>query len=277
MGEGVTRFRPGDEVLAFGVSGLGSHLTTPEVMACHKPEHLSFEQAATIPIVFLTAEYALRHIGRIRPGERVLIHAAAGGVGLAALQIARLAGAEVFATAGSREKREFLRTLGIAHVMDSRALDFAAQVREATGGEGVDIVLNSLAGPAIATGLSCLREYGRFLEIGKRDIFGHTRVDLHPFRNNLSLAAIDLASALQHRPDFVGSMMRDLVGQFERRGLHPLPHRTFPISDIVPAMRHMAQARHTGKVVLSFQGQEVTPAPATRLTKKPVSRTRPRS
>src|SRR6185369_15044825 len=127
--------------------------------------------AATIPIPFLTAEYALNRLARMKAGDRVLIHAATGGVGLAALQIAQRAGAEIFATAGSPEKRQYLQSLGVEHVMNSRTLDFADEIRTRTNGEGIDIVLNSLAGEFIPRSLSTLRAGGRFLEIGKAGIW----------------------------------------------------------------------------------------------------------
>ncbi len=114
-----------------------------------KPPQLSFEEAATLPIAFLTASYALDHLAHLSAGERVLIHSATGGVGLAAVQLARRVGAEIFATAGTPEKREYLKGLGIEHVMDSRSLAFADEVLERTGGRGVDVVLNSLAGEAL--------------------------------------------------------------------------------------------------------------------------------
>src|SRR5262249_53601896 len=136
-----------------------------------KPRDIDFREAATIPITYLTAYYALCHLAHVRRGERVLIHAAAGGVGLAAIQIAQHLGAEVFATAGSDEKRDYLRKLGVEHVFSSRTLDFAEQIMEVTGREGVDVVLNSLPGEAITSSLSILRAYGRFLEIGKTDIY----------------------------------------------------------------------------------------------------------
>ena len=155
VGEGVEGLAVGDEVIAFYPGGcFASHLTLPSVFVTRKPEGMSFEDTATFPTAFLTAGHALNELGRLQKGERVLIHAATGGVGLAAIQIARLAGAEIFATAGSVEKRAFLHDLGIEHVMDSRSLEFADEIMERTGGRGVDIVLNSLAGPAIAKSLS---------------------------------------------------------------------------------------------------------------------------
>src|SRR5690606_35736024 len=142
-----------------------------------KPAQISFEQAATIPITFLTAAYALETLGHMQSGERVLIHAGAGGVGLAAIQLAKLAGAEIFATAGSPEKRDMLTALGVQHVLDSRTLDFADAILKETGGEGLHLVLNSLADEFIPKSLAVLAHGGRFLEIGKRGIWTHEQVD----------------------------------------------------------------------------------------------------
>ncbi len=142
----------------------------------------------------------------MQPGERVLIHAAAGGVGMAAIQIARAVGAEIFATAGSPRKREYLKSLGIEHVMDSRSLDFADQIMKATGGEGIDLVLNSLTGEAIAAGLSVLRAGGRFLELGKTDLWDQRRVD--QFKPGVTFHAIALDRMMAEQPESVGQLMR---------------------------------------------------------------------
>ena len=150
-------------------------------------------------------------------GERVLIHSATGGVGLAAIQLARQAGAEIFATAGTPEKRAYLQKLGIEHIMDSRSLAFADEVLERTGGQGVDLILNSLAGEAIARGLAILGEGGRFLEIGKRDIYQNTRLGLRPFRKNQAFFAIDLDRLMRERPALVGSLLQQLVQRSTRR------------------------------------------------------------
>jgi myxalamid-type polyketide synthase MxaB len=151
-----------------------------------------------------------------RPGERVLIHAAAGGVGLAAVQIAQAVGAEIFATAGSPEKRDYLRSLGVRHVMDSRTLAFADEIRRLTGGEGVDVVLNSLTGEAIARSLSVLRLCGRFLEIGKRDIEQNNKVGLRPFQNHLAYFAIDLDRLWAVRPEAVAGLFREVLASWRR-------------------------------------------------------------
>jgi NADPH:quinone reductase-like Zn-dependent oxidoreductase len=132
VGQGVSEFQPGDEVVAVTPFSFGTHALAERAFVVPKPDHITFEQAATLPIAFLTAHYALNHMGRLAKGERVLVHSATGGVGLAAIQLAWEAGAEVFATAGTSEKRDLLRSLGIQHVMDSRSLDFADEVLEAT-------------------------------------------------------------------------------------------------------------------------------------------------
>ena len=259
VGPDVEGWRVGDEALAIAPGSFGSHVLAPVSQVVPLPDGLSFDAAATIPVAFLTAWYSLHHVGRIRPGEQVLIQAATGGVGLAALQIAQRAGAVVLATAGSVEKRELLRALGVRHVMDSRSLAFADEVRALTGGRGVDLVLNSLAGEAIAKGIGCLAPRGRFLEIGKRDIYQNTRLPLRPLRHNISLSVIDLAQVLREDPALVAALLAELRRRFADGTLHPLPYRVFPLSQAAAAFRHMSQARHVGKVVLSPAHDRVTP------------------
>jgi acyl transferase domain-containing protein/acyl carrier protein len=250
-GADVRRFAPGDRVMAFAHDSLASHAVADERLVAPVPSGLDFTQASTIPIAFLTAYYALVHLGRIGAGERVLIHSATGGVGLAAIQVARRAGAEIFATAGTEEKRAMLRTLGVTHVADSRSLDFVDAFSAATRGEGVDLVLNSLTGEAIPAGLGLLRNGGRFLEIGKRDIYDDRALGLSPFRRNLSYFAIDLDLLSRQRPDVIGAMFDALLVEFESGALSPLPAQVFPIERVSDAFRHMAQAAHTGKIVVA--------------------------
>ena len=255
VGAGVTQFKPGDEVMALAAGCFGTHVTTVEYAVLIKPAHLSMEEAATMMVTYLTASYALSHQGRMSKGERVLIHAATGGVGQAAVRIAQATGAEIFATAGSAEKREFLKKIGVEHVLDSRTLAFAGEVMRITHDEGVDLVLNSLAGEAIHQSLSLLRQYGRFLEIGKRDIYGNTKVGLFPFRKNLSYHAIDLGHALDPRNS--KSLMGSLKKLFTSRRLPALPYRTFALADAAHAFRYITQARQIGKVVLTMADARV--------------------
>ena len=255
VGTGVDSVEVGDEVVAVALDSLATHVVTEACLVVRMPHGISFEEAATIPIAFLTADYALNTLAGMRAGERVLIHAASGGVGLAALQLAQRAGAEVFATAGSPEKCEYLRSLGVRHVLDSRSLAFGDDVRRLTGGEGVDIVLNSLAGEAIARSLDTLRPYGRFLEIGKRDIHQNAAMGLAPFRKSLSYFANDLDRMIRERPKRVGELFVDVMRRIETGELRAIPRRDFPAGQVADAFRHMAMARHIGKIVITLDRQ----------------------
>jgi amino acid adenylation domain-containing protein len=253
VGEDVTDFAIGDEVFGVAPAAFASHVVTRAEFMVRKPPHLTFEQAAALPIAFLTAAHALDDLARLAAGERVLIHSASGGVGLAAVQIARRTGAEVFATAGTPEKREFLAELAVRYVFDSRTLAFADEILERTGGRGVDVILNSLAGEAIARGLDCLAEYGRFLEIGKRDIYANTHLGLRPFRKNLSFFAIDLDRMMRDRPAVLGGLLRKLAAEFADNRLSPLPQKVFPVADVAAAFRCLQAGKHVGKVVVSMR------------------------
>ena len=253
IGDGVQTHAPGDAVLSFGPQCFASHVVTRADAAVAMPTGWSFESAATVPSVFLTAWYALKHLANLQPGERVLIHGAAGGVGIAAIQIARFLGAEVFATAGSEEKRDVARLLGAAHVFDSRRLDFADQVLAATGGEGVDAVLNSLAGEAVRRGLQVLRPFGRFLELGKRDFFENTPIGLRPFKDNIQYCGIDADRLLVDRPALAATLLREVMAKFDDGTFVPLPYRRFEADRIEDAFRTMQQSRHIGKIVVSLR------------------------
>jgi acyl transferase domain-containing protein/acyl carrier protein len=259
VGVDVQDVRVGDAVIAVAADGVGSFVTTLACLVTPKPVQLSFEEAATIPIAFLTAYYALHEQARLRRGERVLIHSAAGGVGLAAVEVARWLNATVLTTAGTPEKRDHLHGLGIEHVFDSRSLGFADEVLAATGGDGVDVVLNSLTGEALSHGLEALSPYGRFVEIGKTDIYGQGRLRLWQLRNNASYIVIDLAQLITDRPAYVGALLRDIVAHLEQGAFRPLPVRAFPATKTAAALRTLAQGRQIGKVVVSVHGRE-TPA-----------------
>lgn len=260
LGRGVHGLAPGDEVMAFAPSGFATQAVTRASAVLHKPPDWSFEAAATVQTAFFTAYHALHHLGRLERGERVLIHGGAGGVGLAAIQIAQMKGAEIFATAGSEAKRDLLRLLGVPQVFDSRGLGFADEILARTDGGGVDVVLNSLAGEAMQRSLQVLRPMGRFLELGKRDFYENTRVGLRPLRNNISYFAVDADQLMQERPDLTRSLMQELLRLFRAGALHPLPYRAFRTQEAVNAFRFMQQSRHIGKIVLSFDVPPVADA-----------------
>lgn len=248
-GPGVTDLHVGDEVMAIAAGSFADYVTTYADLVIKKPAGLTFTEAATIPITFLTAYYALYHLGKLTEGEHVFIHTASGGVGQAAIQLARLKNAEIFATAGSEEKRSFLRTQGIEHIMNSRSLDFARETLAATKDRGVDVILNSLTGDYIPKNLSLLGQKGRFLEIGKVGIWDEAKI--HASRPDVDYHTIALDDLSKENPALIQSMFRELIPLFEEGKLQPLPFREFPMDEVVSAFRFMQQAKHIGKIVVS--------------------------
>lgn len=252
VGPDVTAHQVGDHVGGMSSNGCwGTFLTCDANLAVTIPDGLSDDQAAAVSTAAATAWYGLNDLAKISAGDKVLIHSGTGGVGQAAIAIARAAGAEIFATAGSQERRELLYAMGIEHVYDSRSTEFAEQIRQDTDGYGVDIVLNSLTGAAQRAGLELLSMGGRFVEIGKADIYGDTRLGLFPFRKNLSFYGVDLALMCISHPE----KMRDLLAtvyQLTADGVLPLPEYTkYPLADAATAIRVMSAAEHTGKLLLS--------------------------
>ncbi len=246
---GLSGFAVGDEVIAVVPGCFSRYVLAPADFVVQKPESLSFEEAATVAIPFITAYFALIHLGQMQPGARVLIHAAAGGVGLAAVQVAQQAGAEIFASAGSPEKRAILKSLGVAHVLDSRSLDFAAEVQTLTDHQGVDLVLNSLAGEFAAHSLSVLGQGGHLLELGKRDILDTAEV--RQMRPDARYSVIDWGTADR---DLIREILLDIMDMIEAGTLKALPLRRFALDEAAQAFRYMAEARHIGKIVLTQPG-----------------------
>jgi acyl transferase domain-containing protein/NADPH:quinone reductase-like Zn-dependent oxidoreductase/predicted O-methyltransferase YrrM/acyl carrier protein len=247
VGPGVTGCAPGDPILAYANGCFAAYVTVPVDATAPRPAGISAVEAATMPAAFATAHHALITQARLARGERVLIHAAAGGVGQAAVQIAQAIGAEIFATAGSPEKRAALQAMGVSHVTDSRSLAFADEVRAATGGRGVDVVLNSLSGDFMRASLELVAPHGRFLELGKRDLFAGGTLGLKPFTRIISFMVIDVGPDL---PGF-GALWRAVSERMATGTYRPLPHRAFPLTEAREAFEHMARARHIGKVVLT--------------------------
>jgi acyl transferase domain-containing protein/acyl carrier protein len=249
LGAGVTGLRVGQRVVAIATGGLGDYAVAGADLVIPKPEDLSFEAAAANPLAFLTAHYALDVVGKMQAGERVLIHAAAGGVGMAAVQLAQLAGLEIFATAGSPTKRDAVRALGVAQVFDSRSLAFAADIDNATGGEGIDLVLSAVTGPALAASLKLLRAGGRFLDIGKAKILAPEAVaKVNP---HARYDAIDLSDLMVRTPRDVRPMFVDIMARLATGVLRPLPLESFALADARSAFSRMARAKHIGRLVLS--------------------------
>jgi len=244
----VEGFAPGDAVMGFGQNAFASHVTVPAAQLFHTGNNISPEAAAAIPVAFVTAWYGLIERAGLRRGETVLIPGAAGGVGLAALHVAKAHGAHVVAAAGTAEKRALLRRLGADLVVDSRAADFEDQVRAAVG--GVDVVLNSVAGDAMRAAVRLVRPFGRFVELGKRDFLDNTRLGLRPFVKNISYLGADIDQLLAHDPALVRRMVGAILALFEAGRLGPIPCTVFEGRRVSDAFRLMQASAHIGKILV---------------------------
>jgi acyl transferase domain-containing protein/2-polyprenyl-3-methyl-5-hydroxy-6-metoxy-1,4-benzoquinol methylase/acyl carrier protein len=251
VGEGVTQFHLGDEVVAIANGSFSRYITIDAAFMVHKPGHFNFNEAATIPMAFMTADYALTKTACIKAGQRVLIHAASGGVGLAAVQIALHAGAEVFGTAGNMEKRAYLESLGVHHVLNSRTLEFAEEILRLTQGAGVDVILNSLSGEFIPASLSTLTDDGIFIEIGKRDIW--TSEQVATLKPNAKYCIVDLSRFVVDDPHLLQVLLQETMAAVSDGRYKPLRLQTFPLEQAGSAFRYMAQAKHIGKIILTQQ------------------------
>jgi NADPH:quinone reductase-like Zn-dependent oxidoreductase/acyl carrier protein len=253
VGNKVSHCHPGDRVVSLSKHCFASIVVADAQTVTHLPERLSFSEGASVPLTFLTSDYALSELARLKKGERVLIHSATGGIGLAAVQLAQKIGAEIYATAGSDVKRDYLRSIGVEHVMNSRSLDFVDEVKEITDGEGVDVVLNALAGEFIPASLGLLRPFGRFIEIGKRDIYADTKLGLYPFRNNIAYFGADLGQFATHRRLVLKKMLDKMMKRFASGELKPSPLRIFSMREAGKGFEFMARAQHIGKIVFRVE------------------------
>jgi len=256
VGSAVDTLRLGDRVFGFAPASLATEAVAPAAFLARIPDGIRAEDAAGIAIAFLTAHYGVHHLAGVRSGQRILVHAAAGGVGLAAVQLAQRCGAEIFATAGSEAKRDLLRRLGVTHVMDSRTLAFADQVLAETGGKGVDVVLNALSGEFIPAGLRILAPGGCFLELGKRGVW--TAEAVAEIRPDVAYHPYDLGALAQSDHTLLQPMYESILAALADGSLRPLPVTVFPLARVADALRYMAQARHVGKVVVQAAADDAS-------------------
>ncbi|MCV7379889.1 polyketide synthase [Mycobacterium alsense] len=254
IGAGVDSVEIGQRVIAFGPGTFGTHLTTLADLTAPAPGTLSDPEAAAFGIAYLTAWHSLCEIGRLAPGERVLIHSATGGVGLAAISIAKMIGARIYTTAGSDAKREMLRGLGIEYVGNSRSVDFADEILDVTDGYGVDVILNSLPGQAIQRGVRILAPGGRFIELGKKDVHANANLGLAALAKSASFTVVDLDLNLKLQPAQYRRKLQDILQHVTDRKLQPLPVTVFRLHDAGDAFALMASGRHTGKIAVSIPG-----------------------
>ncbi|KAK1144993.1 Type I Iterative Polyketide synthase (PKS) [Aspergillus melleus] len=256
VGTKVTDFQVGDRVFAMSPGCLSTIARCPAYCACTLPENVSLELAASISTVFSTAYYSLIDLGRLQKGESILIHAAAGGVGQAAIIIAQSVGAQVFATVGSQEKKEFLMetyNIDSDQIYFSRDTSFAQGILHATDGEGVDVALNSLDGDALQATFKCVAPFGRFIEMGKRDIVQNSRLEMAPFDRNVSFASVDMNVVREKRPKMFNRLLRNSVDLFVRsRALTQWPVTTISISEIESGFRALQGGQVIGKMVVQM-------------------------
>ncbi|KAK4213197.1 lovastatin nonaketide synthase [Rhypophila decipiens] len=220
------------------------------------PDGMSMEDAATMPIVFTTVLYSLLHLRRLEKGQTILIHSACGGVGLAAIQVARMIGARVLATVGNEDKARFLvDNYGMprSEIFDSHSTAFFDDVLKATKGKGVDIALNSLAGELLHATWKCVAPFGAMIEIGKRDIYGHGRLDMISFTENRAFLGVDIRHIQSVKPEIIGQMLRECATYFEESKIRPIPtYMNFSASEVAEAFRHMQRGSHIGKFTVSM-------------------------
>ena len=246
----VQAYRPGDEVIVMQGGCIANRLVVDQGLIVPKPARLNKEEAASSLSVYLTAYYALVHLARLRKGQRVLIHSAMGGVGQAAIALAKHIGAEIYATAGSESKRTRLLALGARAAFDSHSHGWHEELMAATDGEGVDVVLNSLSGRHVALCLQALRPGGCHCEIGKVDIYADNSLSLFAFRKNLRFVAIDMDRLMVDDPTLSQSLAAACLGLLQRGSVAPLPVTVFPYGEHAKAFRTMMGGQHEGKLVL---------------------------
>lgn len=252
VGSDVTHVRPGDFVVGFFGGSLATRVRAAGHLTVVASRAMDLPTAASL-LVYATAWHGLVDRAALRKGERVLIHAGAGGVGLAAVQIALALGAEVFTTAGNGAKRSYLRSLGIEHVYDSRTLNYATEIRQDTGGRGVDVVLNSLAGEHLRQSLQLLAPGGRFIELGKQDFAENRALGLLPFNRALSFHAVDLDRMSLEAPEFFRPLVERVCQAFEEGLLTTMPSEVFSASDVSNAFRKLNAPDRVGKIVIDFR------------------------
>ncbi len=251
VGNSVTSIHVGDKVIAIASGCYASHVITNMNLVVPKPDSMSFEEAATVLNVFLSAAYPLQELVDLKKGDNVLIHSASGGVGLAAIQIAKAKGASIYTTAGKDFKRDYLHTLDLQYVGDSRSLNFADEISKIAGEETMDVILNSLVGEAIDKSLSLLKPGGHFVELGKTDI--RSAEQIAALNKDIVYHPVALDVLTSENPELIGKVLNRLSKAFENNEYVPLPKHVFQAEKLVDAFRLMQQANHIGKIVISYR------------------------
>ncbi|KAL2069774.1 hypothetical protein VTL71DRAFT_14453 [Oculimacula yallundae] len=263
IGRNVSKMVPGDRVITFGMGCYRTFYRNLEHMCEKIPDHLSFADAASIPCIYTTVYYALIDMARLQAGETILIHAAAGGLGQAAIILAKYLGAEIFVTVSTDTKKQFLiERYGVLedHVFNSRDLSFSQGIKRMTNQQGVDVVLNSLSGEALRQSWLCVAPFGRFIEVGKRDITGNTGIDMSPFMNNIVFAGVNMLSIYRTNVKLFSRIISDVLKLLTIGIIRPVyPVMVWDYSQIEEAFRTMQTGKHIGKIVLTAGAQDLVP------------------
>ncbi|AZC26527.1 GNAT family N-acetyltransferase [Pseudomonas sessilinigenes] len=271
VGGEVSRVALGDAVFALAGEALGAHasvMTCPQDRVFALPQGLSFEEACALPVVALTMIASFAR-AQVKPGERVLIQTATGGTGLIAVQLAQHAGAQVYATAGSQEKLDYLAGLGVAHRINYREEDFEQAVSRLTQGQGVDVVINTLADDALQKGFNCLAPGGRYVELAMTALKSARSIDLSRLNDNQSFISIDLRKQTRDNPVLLQELADEMTRLLEAGVIRPTLSRVFAFSEVQDAYRWLADRRNIGKVVVRVPQATVVPEPAPQLASDP--------
>ena len=256
----------GDHVFSLLDGQYASRARIPWTAAYRMPANLDFETAASMPMIFTTAYLSLYDTARLSKGQSVLIHAATGGVGQAAIILSQLVGAEVFATAGTAQKRNFITTkYGIPadHVFSSRDSSFVPKLTSMTNGRGVNVILNSLSGQLLQESFNCLAPFGHFVEIGKFDLERNSHLEMVPFSRVASFSSIDMLALVRLSSPQLHSALASVARLIEEKIISPVdPITIFPLTDIEKAFRQMQAGKHIGKIVVSVGPEEIVPVSA---------------
>ena len=257
VGKNVTEFKVGDEVLCLLDHGLATRTVTEACFTAHKPANVSMKEAASLFVAYTTAYATVASLGKVKPGMKVLIHGAAGGVGSAAIQFAHVAGATVIATCSNKKKEEYVRSLGADYVLNSRSCTFATDIMEITNHTGVDLVLNCLSGRFMQESVRLLAPFGTFIEIGKTDAIARHRINIHNLLNNGTYIFFDMDRYFAKRSTCVG-WINSMIKAVSNGDIHPPPNEVFTLKNIGQAIRKLSAAKHLGKILLQLREDDGT-------------------
>lgn len=261
-GRGVTEVSLGDRVVFVGPGAMKTHLRANQSNFLKIPDNMTLEEGASIPIAYATAYRSLVEVARLQRGESVLIHAAAGGLGQALIQIALMLSGEIYCTVGSAAKKQAIMDLGVQEdrIFSSRDVTFAKGIKRVTAGRGVDVVVNSLAGEALRQSWLCLAPYGRFIEVGKKDILGNSGLDMEPFLKNTIFAGVNLEAMMVEEPQRCREIVLKVMKLFEQDLLQPIkPITTHDFTEMEKVFRDMQRGAHTGKLILQVTDDSTVP------------------